>query len=258
MHLGLSAVFAGARGPLSPSTGYRRVPYPQFSSADRMAVQGEGMSQMGGSGRRRVMAVAAVVLALCVVAPELAAPIGAATPTTTGTAASRPNGPVVLVARRRSRAAIRRARVVAYLKGHPKVAAKKLKAHPILYARALRRRGIPAKLPRQARAGAKRHKRKAHVSAKVRRRRAAGAAKKKHRRRAGAAAVAAKRHKKKKSKSSGYSLSAVDWLEIALLVLAPFAAVALLLYISDVRRRPRAPSRSKRRRSLVITPLNKS
>jgi hypothetical protein len=220
-----------------------------------MAVQGEGMSQMGGSGRRRVMAVAAVVLALCVAAPELAAPIGAATPTTTGTAASQPNGHVVLIARRRSRAAIRRARVRAYLKGHPKVAARKLKAHPILYARALRRKGIPAKLPRQARANVKRHKRKAHVSAKVRRQRAA-AAKKKHRRRVGAAAVAAKRHKKK-SKSSGYSLSAVDWLEIALLVLAPFAAVALLLYISDVRRRPRAPSRSKRRRSLVITPLNK-
>jgi hypothetical protein len=220
-----------------------------------MAVQGEGMSQMGGSGRRRVMAVAAVVLALCVVAPELAAPIGAATPTNTGTTASRPNGHVVLVARRRSRAAIRRARVRAYLKGHPKVAARKLKAHPILYARALRRKGIPAKLPRQARANVKRHKRKAHVSAKVRRQRAA-AAKKKHRRRVGAAAVAAKRHKKK-SKSSGYSLSGVDWLEIALLVLAPFAAVALLLYISDVRRRPRAPSRSKRRRSLVITPLNK-
>jgi hypothetical protein len=221
-----------------------------------MAVQGEGMSQMGGSGRRRVMAVAAVVLALCVVAPELAAPIGAATPTNTGTTASRPNGHVVLVARRRSRAAIRRARVRAYLKGHPKVAARKLKAHPILYARALRRKGVPAKLPRQARANVKRHKRKAHVSAKVRRHRAAAAAKKKHRRRVGAAAVAAKRHKKK-SKSSGYSLSAVDWLEIALLVLAPFAAVALLLYISDVRRRPRAPSRSKRRRSLVITPLNK-
>ena len=65
------------------------MPYPQFSSADRMAVQGEGMSQMGGFGRRRVMAFAAVVLALCVVAPELAAPIGAATPTTTGTVASR-------------------------------------------------------------------------------------------------------------------------------------------------------------------------
>jgi len=216
------------------------------------------MSQMGGSGRRRVMAVAAVVLALCVVAPELAAPIGAATPTTTGTAASQPKGHVVLVARHRSRAAIRRARVRAYLKGHPKVAARKLKAHPILYARALRRQGIPAKLPRQARANIKRHKRRVHVSAKVRRRRAVAAAKKKHRRRVGAAAVAAKRHKKnKKSKSSGYSLSAVDWLEIALLVLAPFAAVALLLYISDVRRRPRAPSRSKRRRSLVITPLNK-
>src|SRR5205823_4851113 len=110
---------------------------------------------------------------------------------------------------------------------------------------------------RQARANIRRHKRRALVSARVRRRRAA-AAKRKHRRRAGGAAVAAKRHKKgKKSKSSGHSLSAVDWLEIALLVLAPFAAVALLLYITDVQRRPRAPSRTKRRRSLVITPLNK-
>jgi hypothetical protein len=159
----------------------------------------------------------------------------------------------VLVARRRSRAAIRRARVRAYLRGHPKFAVRKLKAHPILYARALRRKGIPAKLPRTARANIKRYKKRhAKVSAKVRRRR----------RLAAAAAVAARRHKNgskssKKSKSSGYSLSAVDWLEIALLVLAPFAAVALLLYISDARRRPRAPSRSKRRRSLVITPLNK-
>jgi len=213
---------------------------------------------MGGSGRRRVMAFAAVVLALCVAAPELAAPVGAATPTAAGTAASQPNGHVVLVARRRSRAAIRRARVRAYLKGHPKVTARKLSAHPGAFARALRKKGIPAKTPRQARAS-RRHRRtgRVYVSAKVRRRRAA-VAKKRHRRRAGAAAIAARRHKKnKKSKGSGHSLSAVDWLEIALLVLAPFAAVALLLYITDVQRRPRAPSRSKRRRSLVITPLNK-
>jgi hypothetical protein len=222
-----------------------------------MAVQGEGMAQMGGSGRRRVMAGAALVLVLCVAAPELAAPVGAAPPTPAGTAASRPNGHVVLVARRRSRAAIRRAHVRAFLRSHPKVAARKLKAHPILYARALRRKGIPAKLPRQARANIRRHKRGYHFSAGVRRRRALVAARRKHRRRVGAAAVAARRHKNKKSKSSGYSLGGIDWLEIALLVLAPFAAVALLLYITDVRRRPRAPSRSKRRRSLVITPLNK-
>jgi hypothetical protein len=207
------------------------------------------------------MAVAGVALALCVAAPELAAPVGAATPTASGTTASRPNGHVVLVARRRSRAERRRARVAAYLKSHPKAAARKLAAHPALYARALRKKGIPAKLPK-ARTAAK-HKKKARhakVSKKVRRRRAAAAAaKKKRRRRAGAAAVGAKRHKKaKKSKSSGHHLSGIDWLEIALLVLAPFAAVALLLYITDVRRRPRAPSRSKRRRSLVITPLNKS
>jgi len=203
------------------------------------------------------MAAAAVVLALCIAAPELAAPVGAATPSAAGTAASRPNGKVVLVARRRSRAAIRRARIRAYLRGHPKVVARKLSAHPAAYARALRKKGIPAKTPRQARA-TKRHKKRTRVSAKTRRRRAAIAAKRKHRRRVGAAAVAARRHKKaKKSKSSGHSLSAVDWLEIALLVLAPFAAVALLLYITDVQRRPRAPSRSKRRRSLVITPLNK-
>jgi len=223
-----------------------------------MAVQGEGMSQMGGSGRRRVMAAAAVVLALCVAAPELAAPVGAATPSPAGTAASRPDGKVVLVARRRTRAAIRRAHVRAYLRSHPKVTARKLAAHPAAFARQLRKKGIPAKTPRQARAGIKRHKKRTRVSAKTRRRRAAIAAKRKHRRRVGAAAVAARRHKKaKNSKSSGHSLSAVDWLEIALLVLAPFAAVALLLYITDVQRRPRAPSRSKRRRSLVITPLNK-
>jgi hypothetical protein len=214
---------------------------------------------MGGSGRRRVMAVAAVVLALCVAAPELAAPVGAATPSAAGTAASQPNGHVVLV-RRRSRAAIRRARVRAYLRGHPRATARRMRRHPGALARALRRRGIPAKLPRQARAGRKRS-RPRYVSPKVRRRRAAAAARTRRRR---AAVLAARRHKKsnkksnkKKSKSSGYSLSGVDWLEIALLVLAPFAAVALLLYITDVQRRPRAPSRSKRRRSLVITPLNK-
>ena len=218
------------------------------------------MSQMGGCGRRRVMAAAAVMLALCVAAPELAAPVGAATPSAAGTAASQPGGHVVLVARHRSRAARRRAHVRAYLRSHPRVAARKLSAHPGLYARALRRKGIPAKTPRQARANIRRYKRRAHVSARVRGRRAA-AAKRKRRRRVGAAAVAANRHrkgkKKSKSKSSGHSLSAVDWLEIALLVLAPFAAVALLLYITDVQRRPRAPSRTKRRRSLVITPLNK-
>jgi len=203
----------------------------------------------------------AVLLALCVAVPELAAPVGAATPSAAGTAASRPNGHVVLVARRRSRAAIRRARVRAYLKGHPKVTARKLSAHPGAFARALRKKGIPAKTPRQARAARKvrKHRKRAYVSPKARRRRAA-TAKQKRRRRA-AAAAAAKHHKKgkkaKKSKRSGYSLSGIDWLEIALLVLAPFAAVALLLYITDVRRRPRAPSRSKRRRSLVITPLNK-
>jgi hypothetical protein len=46
----------------------------------------------------------------------------------------------------------------------------------------------------------------------------------------------------------------MDWLAIGLLAAAPFAAVVLLLYITDLRRRPRAPSRTKRRRSLVITP----
>jgi hypothetical protein len=212
------------------------------------------MLHLGGSGRRRVMAVAAVVLALCVAAPELGAAAGAATPTPAGTSASRPSGTVVLVARRRSHAAVRRARVRAYLKGHPKAVARKLNAHPGLLARALRKKGIPAKAPR---ASAK-HRKKArrYVSPKTRRRRAAAAAKRKRRRRGAALAVGAK-HKKSKKKASGHSLSMKDWLEIVLLVLAPFAAVALLLYITDVRRRPRAPSRTKRRRSLVITPLNK-
>jgi len=86
--------------------------------------------------------------------------------------------------------------------------------------------------------------------------------KKKRRRRAavaGAAGAGAARRNRagrnNRAKNGGSdSLGWSDWLAIGLLVLAPFAAVALLLYITDLRRRPRAPSRSKRRRSLVITP----
>jgi hypothetical protein len=162
----------------------------------------------------------------------------------------------VLVARRRTHR-VRARRVRAYLKGHPKFLARKLKAHPALLARALRKKGVRVKVPK-AHTTAKRHKRK--VSAKTRRRRRAAAAakhKKKRRRRAVGAAAVAKRHKSKHKKGAGHSLSLIDYLEIALLILAPFAAVALFLYVSDVRRRPRAPSRTKRRRSLVITPLNK-
>jgi hypothetical protein len=201
------------------------------------------------------MAVAAVLLTLCVAAPELASSAGAATPSAAGVSASRPNGTVVLVARRRSsRARNRRARMRAFLKGHPKLLAQHLKAHPALVVRALRKKGIAAKLP--ARTTAK-HRRARGRYARGRRRGARVPASVRRRRRL--AAIAAARHHRTKHKkgSSGHSLGMRDYLEIALLVLAPFAAVALLLYITDVRRRPRAPSRSKRRRSLVITPLNK-
>jgi hypothetical protein len=207
------------------------------------------MSHMGGCGRRRFVAIAALALALCVAAPELGGVAAAATPSS-GSSASKPTG-VVLVARRRTRSQVERARFRAYLRRHPNVLVNKIRKHPGLYARYLRKRKGKYAAKRTQKAG----KRKRHAAARHKKRATA----KKRRRAAAVGAAAAHKKKggsksKKSSKSSGKSLSWSDWAGIALLVLAPFAAVALLLYITDLRRRPRAPSRTKRRRSLVITP----
>ena len=61
-----------------------------------------------------------------------------------------------------------------------------------------------------------------------------------------------------KKKTGGHPLGLVDYLEMLLLVLSPFAAVALLLFGSDFQRKPRAPSRTRRRRTLVITPMSRN
>jgi hypothetical protein len=207
------------------------------------------MSHMGGSGRRRGRAIAALLITLCVAAPELGGVAAAATPSpSTSASAAKPTS-VVLVARRRTRSQVERARFRAYLKRHPTVMKNQIKRHPNAFKRHIRKAGTKQKHSPYAaavRKKAKKHKRKA-------------AAKKKHRRRgaAVAGAAAAKRKKGnagKNAKNNGDGLSWSDWAGIGLLILAPFAAVALLLYITDLRRRPRAPSRSKRRRSLVITP----
>ena len=52
-------------------------------------------------------------------------------------------------------------------------------------------------------------------------------------------------------------MSTFGWLEILFFVLLPFLAVAGLLFGTDYQRKPRAPSRQKRKRSLVITPVSR-
>jgi hypothetical protein len=230
------------------------------------------MSHMGGSGRRRGRAVAAVLLALCIAAPELGGVAAAATSSTSsaGSSVSEPTN-VVLVARRRSRSQVERARFRAYLRRHPKVLERQAKRSPGTFRRRVIRRvrlasgkrvqkAAPAR-KRRARAGGKaraRKARRAYAGAKARRKKNANAKKKQRRRRgaavAGTAAARKKRAQNNRANAGADSLGWSDWLAIGLLALAPFAAVALLLYITDLRRRPRAPSRSKRRRSLVITP----
>lgn len=61
----------------------------------------------------------------------------------------------------------------------------------------------------------------------------------------------------KKSGGGGHSMSLIGWAEILFFVLLPFLAVAGLLLWTDYQRKPRAPSLSKRKRSLVITPVSR-
>ena len=177
-------------------------------------------------------------------------------------------GNVVLVARRGEASHRERKHIRKYLRKHPNVLTRKIAKYPGYVVRHMRKAAGAkpgAKAVRKAAKHKKKHKKKAKRGKAKRRAKRGKQAKKKKRRRAGAAVAAAHKakgkgkagKKGKKAKGSDKSLSMTDWLEIGLLVLAPFAAVALLLYITDLRRRPRAPSRTKRRRSLVITP-NKS
>jgi len=57
--------------------------------------------------------------------------------------------------------------------------------------------------------------------------------------------------------NKGGGLSTMGWLEIGFFALLPFLAVAALLFGTDYQRKPRAPSRPRRKRSLVITPVSR-
>jgi valyl-tRNA synthetase len=214
-----------------------------------------------GFGRKRSLLIAAIVLAISVAAPELDAPAGAVV-ARAGTRAelqARPAARSARVAKRRKRKVVRRAtltaaqrkaRLQSYFRAHPGVVAKKLGKAPVK----------TAKMPLKKKPAKKKPaKRKKPLTAAARKRRAAAAA-----------AVAARKRRaasaKKKTKSAAakkkpvkkHALGVTGWTELFFLALLPFAAVAAVLLGTDRARRPReprAPSPSKRRRTLVITPM---
>ena len=183
------------------------------------------MMREGKHRRRRGVAIAALTIALSVAAPELAAPAGAAiaarsssrTELSTRQAQTQPGAKI-----RRQRAA-RRAQRAAQAKKR-RIAAKKR--------RSTRKKAVSKRRLTAA------QKRKAARARRV-------AARKK------SAAAASKKSK------GGHSMTLIDWAEVAFFVLLPFLAVAGLLFYTDHQRKPRAPSRQKRKRSLVITPVSR-
>jgi hypothetical protein len=229
------------------------------------------MRERGIGRRRRFMAVAAVLVALSVAAPELASPADAAparSSARTEMQQSRPAGRPELVAKRRrkrrSKAALarrRRARLVRYLRQHPRLVASHLRST----GRKIRASALRKK-PRLVRAYLKTHpKLRKHSKARVtpakrgtaRRHPVAAPKRKKKKKKVTAAALAAAKRKKKASKS--HPLGLTGWGEIALLALLPLLAVGALLFITDRLRQPPAPPTPKRRRrTLVITPLSRN
>ena len=215
-----------------------------------------------GFVRTRGLLIAAIVLAIGVAAPEMGAPAGAAVARSgvRSEVQARPAARSDRVAKKRKRkvvkratltAAQRKARLASYFRAHPGLVAKKLGKTPVKTAKkplkkkpakkkAKKKKPLTAAQKRRAAAAAK--KRRAAVAAKKRR---AAAAKKK---KAGTAKKAVKKH----------PLGATGWTELFFLALLPFAIVAAVLLGTDRARRPReprAPSPSKRRRTLVITPM---
>ena len=202
------------------------------------------MMREGRHRRRRGVAIAALTIALGVAAPELAAPAGATIAARAGSrteVAARTQERLVRPAQRSSAAAstrkaqtqpgakIRRQR--ARRRAQRAAAAKKRR---IL---AKNRRAVRKKKTVKRRQTAA-QKRKAAQARRV-------AARKKN------AAAAAKKG------TRGHSMTLIDWAEVAFFVLLPFLAVAGLLFYTDYQRKPRAPSRQKRKRSLVITPVSR-
>jgi hypothetical protein len=216
-----------------------------------------------GFGRKRSFVIAAIVLAISVAAPELDAPAGAVVARSSARAElqARPADRSARVAKRRKRrvvkratltAAQRKARLQSYFRAHPGVVAKKLGKAPVKAAKK------PLKKKPAKRKGKKKKPlspaAKKRAAAAARKRRALAAAKKRR-------AAAAKKKKgaaTKKNTVKKHPLGTTGWTELLLLGLLPFGAVGAVLLGTDRARRPReprAPSPSKRRRTLVITPM---
>jgi hypothetical protein len=201
------------------------------------------MMREGKSLRRRGAAIAALVIALCVGAPELAGPAGAAAP--------RPASRTELQARVTTRPAAARTVRGAAASTRPA----QTQPGAIARARAKRRAARAARQRKRRRAAKKRRasakkKRTKRQRAAAKRRNAAKAKRVAARRKRNAAAA-------KKANGGGKSMSMIDWAEVSFFALLPFLAVAALLFGTDYQRKPRAPSRTRRKRSLVITPVSR-
>jgi cobalamin biosynthesis Mg chelatase CobN len=206
------------------------------------------MMREGKSLRRRGFAVAALTIVLSLAVPELAAPVGAVTARSSRTemqarAASRPE----LAARSERSAAGSARKAAAQPSAKVRRARAKRKAARARRARARKGKRTKRKVKRKGKRTVKRTKRQ-RALAKRRNARKGKRTKARVKRNATAA---------KKSKGGGKSLSTFGWLEILFFVLLPFLAVAGLLFGTDYQRKPRAPSRQKRKRSLVITPVSR-
>jgi cobalamin biosynthesis Mg chelatase CobN len=206
------------------------------------------MMRRGKSVRRRVVAIAALVVAFAVAAPELAGPVGATTiRSEQRTEQTRP-------AARRTATAAQRDKIAQYIRTHPRVLVK----HKAKLRRATAKKRV---VRRRASRKGRRRTRTARASARrrnaQRRRARAKAQARKRRARRGAAVAKRKSTKKKKKSGSSTSKSLIDWAAILFLIALPFIAVALLLFGTDYRRRPRAPSSKKRRGVLVVTPVGR-
>jgi hypothetical protein len=206
------------------------------------------MMRRGKSVRRRVVAIAALVVAFAVAAPELAGPVGAVTTRSEQrTEQTRP-------AAHRTVTSAQKDQIRQYIRTHPQVLVKrkanlrKVKAKRRVAKRKVRRTG--RKKTRKQRVAARKR------AAKKRKAKARAAARKRRARRG--AAVAKRKHTKKKKKSgSSTGKSLINWAALLFLIALPFIAVALLLFGTDYKRRPRAPSNKKRRGVLVVTPVGR-
>jgi len=206
------------------------------------------MMRRGKSVRRRVVAIAALVVAFAVAAPELAGPVGATT------ARSEQRTEQTRPAARRTVTAAQQDRIAQYIRTHPQVLVKqKAKLRKVRAKRRVTKRRVSRKSRRKTRkqraAARKRNakKRRAKAKAQTRKRRA----------RRGAAFAKRKHAKKKKKSGSSTGTTLIHWAALLFLIALPFIAVALLLFGTDYRRRPRAPSNKKRRGVLVVTPVGR-